>query len=221
MRAPQPASHACTIHQPPPHRQARTTSVHRVALIAAVARNGIIGAGNRLPWHLPEDLSRFRTLTSGSHGDHGTQDLGVDRQTATQPAEHRRQPRQLGLRLDGASVAHSIDEALAMAVRPDPVFVIGGEALYRSALPLAVLLYLTEIERDFHGDARFPTFERAEWREIAREARQPASGEDSRTISPRTSARSIERASLIRAPEIEPDPGDSHVRRSFSRPWSA
>jgi dihydrofolate reductase len=85
--------------------------------------------------------------------------------------------RQLGLRLDGASVAHSLDEALAMAARPDPVFVIGGEALYRSALPLAVLLYLTEIERNFHGDARFPPFERAEWREIARETREPASGE--------------------------------------------
>jgi dihydrofolate reductase len=152
------------------------TSVHRVALIAAVARNGIIGAGNRLPWHLPEDLSRFRTLTSGHTVIMGRKTW----ESIGKPLPNRQNivvSRQLGLRLDGASVAHSIDEALAMAVRPDPVFVIGGEALYRSALPLAVLLYLTEIERDFHGDARFPTFERAEWREIAREARQPASGE--------------------------------------------
>ena len=152
------------------------TSVHRVALIAAVARNGIIGAGNRLPWHLPEDLSRFRTLTSGH-----TVIMGRKTWESIGKALPNRQnivvSRQLGLRLDGVSVAHSLDEALAMAVRPDPVFVIGGEALYRSALPLAVLLYLTEIERDFHGDARFPPFERAEWREIAREARQPASGE--------------------------------------------
>jgi dihydrofolate reductase len=74
-------------------------------------------------------------------------------------------------------VAHSLDEALASAVQPDPVFVIGGEALYRSALPLAAVLYLTEIERDFHGDARFPAFERAAWREIAREVREPAGGE--------------------------------------------
>jgi dihydrofolate reductase len=152
------------------------TSVHRVALIAAVARNGIIGAGNRLPWHLPEDLTRFRTLTSGHTVIMGRKTW----ESIGKPLPNRQNivvSRQLGLRLDGASVAHSLDEALAMAVWPDPVFVIGGEELYRSALPLAALLYLTEIERDFHGDARFPTFERAEWREIAREARQPASGE--------------------------------------------
>jgi dihydrofolate reductase len=150
--------------------------MHRVALIAAVARNGIIGAGNRLPWHLPEDLSRFRTLTSGHTVIMGRKTW----ESIGKPLPNRQNivvSRQLGLRLDGASVAHSLDEALAMAVRPDPVFVIGGEALYRSALPLAVLLYLTEIERDFHGDARFPPFERAEWREIARETREPASGE--------------------------------------------
>ena len=153
-----------------------TTSAHRVALIAAVARNGIIGAGNRLPWHLPEDLSRFRTLTSGHTVIMGRKTW----ESIGKPLPNRQNivvSRQLGLRLDGASVAHSLDEALAMAVRPGPVFVIGGEALYRSALPLAVLLYLTEIERDFHGDARFPPFEHAEWREIAREAREPASGE--------------------------------------------
>src|SRR6266404_7668465 len=153
-----------------------TTSAHRVALIAAVARNGIIGAGNRLPWHLSEDLNRFRTLTSGH-----TVIMGRKTWESIGKALPNRQnivvSRQLGLRLDGVSAAHSLDEALAMAVRPDPVFVIGGEALYRSALPLAVLLYLTEIERDFVGDARFPPFERAEWREIAREAREPASGE--------------------------------------------
>ena len=83
--------------------------------------------------------------------------------------------RQAGLLIDGALVAHSLEEALSLAVREDPVFVIGGEALYRSALPLSALLYLTEIERDFHGDARFPAFERAAWREVAREEREPAS----------------------------------------------
>ena len=150
--------------------------MHRVALIAAVARNGIIGAGNRLPWHLPQDLRRFRTLTSGHTVIMGRRTW----ESIGKPLRNRQNivvSRQLGLCLDGASVAHSLEEALSMAVRPDPVFVIGGEALYRSALPLAVLLYLTEIERDFHGDARFPPFDRAEWREIAREAREAASGE--------------------------------------------
>src|SRR6202171_4895790 len=151
-----------------------TTSVHRVALIAAVARNGIIGAGNRLPWHLPEDLSRFRTLTSGHTVIMGRKTW----ESIGKPLPNRQNivvSRQAGLLIDGASVAHSLDEALSLAVRQDPVFVIGGEALYRLALPLAAVLYLTEIDRDFPGDARFPAFERAAWREVAREVREPAS----------------------------------------------
>ena len=146
----------------------------RVALIAAVARNGVIGAGNSLPWHLPEDLRRFRTLTSGHTVIMGRKTW----ESIGKPLPNRQNivvSRQAGLLIDGASVAHSLEEALALAVREDPVFVIGGEALYRSALPLAELLYLTEIERDFHGDARFPAFERAAWREVAREVREPAS----------------------------------------------
>ena len=149
-------------------------SGRRVALIAAVARNGVIGAGNRLPWHLPQDLRHFRTLTSGHTVIMGRKTW----ESIGKPLPNRQNivvSRQAGLHLDGAFVARSLDEALSHAIRPEPVFVIGGEALYRSALPLADLLYLTEIERDFHGDARFPAFERAAWREVAREVRQPAS----------------------------------------------
>ncbi len=61
-----------------------------------------------------------------------------------------------------------------MASLPDPVFVIGGEALFRVALPVAAVLYMTELERDFDGDARFPPFDRAEWREVTRETREAA-----------------------------------------------
>jgi dihydrofolate reductase len=146
----------------------------RVALIAAVARNGIIGAGNRLPWHLPEDLRHFRSITSGHTVIMGRKTW----ESIGKPLPNRQNivvSRQAGLRLDGAAVAHSLEEALTLAVRPDPVFIIGGEALYRSALPVATLLYLTEIARDFAGDARFPPFERGEWREIACEVHEPAS----------------------------------------------
>ena len=149
-------------------------SGRRVALIAAVARNSVIGARNSLPWHLPEDLQHFRTLTSGHTVIMGRKTW----ESIGKPLPNRQNivvSRQAGLLIDGASVAHSLEEALSLAVREDPVFVIGGEALYRSALPLAALLYLTEIERDFHGDARFPYFERAAWREVAREVREPAS----------------------------------------------
>jgi dihydrofolate reductase len=147
----------------------------RVALIAAVARNGVIGANNSLPWHLPEDLRRFRALTSGHTVIMGRKTW----ESIGKPLPNRQNivvSRQTRLRPAGASVATSLEEAVAFATLPDPVFVIGGEALYRSALPFAAVLYLTEIERDFVGDARFPAFERNAWRETAREAREPAGG---------------------------------------------
>jgi dihydrofolate reductase len=150
-----------------------TARGHRVALIAAVSSNGVIGAGNRLPWHLPEDLRHFRTLTSGHTvimGRNTWDSIGKPLPARQNVVVSRR----AGLRLDGAVVAHSLDKALSVADRPDPVFVIGGEALFRSALPLASILYLTEIERAFDGDVRFPAFDRTEWRETARDIHEPA-----------------------------------------------
>ena len=145
----------------------------RVALIVAVARNGVIGAGNGLPWHLPDDLKHFRALTSGHTIVMGRKTW----ESIGRPLPNRQNiivSHQPGLRVNGAAVAHSLDEALSMASLPDPVFVIGGEALFRVALPVAGVLYMTELERDFDGDARFPPFDRAEWREVTRETREAA-----------------------------------------------
>jgi len=77
--------------------------------------------------------------------------------------------RQREFRAAGAEIAASLVAALAAVSRPEPVFVIGGEALYREALPLADKLYLTEIHRDFEGDTRFPGYARSAWRETLRE----------------------------------------------------
>ena len=135
-----------------------------------MARNGVIGVDNRLPWRLPEDLRRFRALTTGHTiimGRKTWESIGrplPDRQNIVVS-------RQAAFDAPGAEVAASFDAALALATRPDPVFVIGGEALYRAALPGATRLYFTEIERDFAGDARFPEFSRRSWRETAREER--------------------------------------------------
>jgi dihydrofolate reductase len=152
------------------------TRQRRVALIAAVAKNSVIGAGNHLPWHLPEDLRHFRTLTTGHAvimGRKTWQSIG----TALPHRQNIVVSHQAGLRLDGALVAHSLEEALSLVVLPGPVFVIGGEAIYRSALPYAEVLHLTEIDRDFQGDARFPAFERRQWQEVSREAQEPVGTE--------------------------------------------
>jgi dihydrofolate reductase len=145
-----------------------------LALIAAVAQNGVIGVDNRLPWRLPDDMRRFRELTTGHSiimGRKTWESIGrplPDRQNIVVT-------RQRNFQAPGANVVGSLAAALAAAVMPEPVFVIGGEALYREALPLASRLYLTEIHQDFPGDARFPSYARNAWRETMREPRRAES----------------------------------------------
>jgi dihydrofolate reductase len=139
-----------------------------VALIAAVASNRIIGAGNRIPWRLADDLRRFRALTVGHAVIMGRKTWEslpralVDRQNIVVT-------RQRGYAAESAEVAGSFDGALALVRLPEPVFCIGGGELYRAALPRAAMLHLTEIARDFEGDAEFPSFADGDWRETARE----------------------------------------------------
>ena len=146
-----------------------------MALIAAVARNGVIGANNALPWKLPEDLAHFRALTSGHTvimGRRTWQSLG-------RPLKNRQNvivTRDPSFLADGADIAASLGEALAKSTMPAPAFCIGGGELYTEALPLATLMYLTEIDRDFEGDVRFPAFDRREWRVQSLDARVDADG---------------------------------------------
>ena len=138
------------------------------AVIAAVASNGVIGIDNRLPWRLPDDLRRFRTLTSGH-----TVIMGRRTWESLPRALPNRQnivvTRPPGYVAEGAETARSLAGALSQANRPAPIFCIGGGALYRDALSLADTLYITEIDRTFIGDATFPPLDRDQWREIDRE----------------------------------------------------
>jgi dihydrofolate reductase len=140
-----------------------------LALIAAVASNGVIGIDNRLPWRLPEDLKRFRALTTGH-----TIVMGRKTWESLPRALPDRQnivvTRSPDYRAEGAETVSSLPDALANAARPAPVFCIGGSALYRDALLLADTMYITEIDRAFAGDTTFPPWSREHWREIARES---------------------------------------------------
>jgi dihydrofolate reductase len=151
--------------------------VPALALIAAVARNGVIGAANALPWRLPEDLKRFRALTTGHAvimGRRTWDSLG-------RPLPGRQNivvTRAPGWRADGAEVAHSFAEAVAKVTMPTPAFCIGGGELFMLALPHADMLYMTEIDRDFAGDVAFPVIDRKVWREIERVSGPPVDGLD-------------------------------------------
>ncbi len=141
-----------------------------VALIAAVAANGVIGADNRLPWRLPDDLKRFRALTTG-HAVIMGRKTWESLPRALPDRQNIVVTRQRDFVAAGAEVAHSFEDALGRVRLPAPVFCIGGGELYRAALPFATTLHMTEIARAFEGDARFPPIDRAEWRETAREDR--------------------------------------------------
>jgi dihydrofolate reductase len=141
-----------------------------LALIAAVARNGVIGADNRLPWRLPEDMRRFRALTIGHTVVMGRRTW----ESLPRPLADRQNvviSRQAGYRAPGAEVVESLDAALRCATLPPPVCCIGGGEIYRLAIGRATIVHLTEIARDFDGDVTFPRLDPAEWRETAREPR--------------------------------------------------
>jgi dihydrofolate reductase len=139
-----------------------------VSLVAALARNRVIGAGSRLPWYLPEDLRRFKRLTMGAPVIMGRK----THESIGKPLPGRRNivvTRQPGARWEGCEVAGSLEAALAAAGDAPEVFVIGGAELYAAALPRADRLHLTLIDAEYEGDALFPAFDPADWRETARE----------------------------------------------------
>jgi dihydrofolate reductase len=139
-----------------------------VSLIAALARNRVIGAGNRLPWHLPEDLKHFKRLTMGAPVIMGRK----THESIGKPLPGRRNivvTRRPGARWDGCETAASLEAALALAGDVPEVFVIGGAELYAAALPRADRMHLTLLDADYEGDARFPDFDPGDWRETARE----------------------------------------------------
>lgn len=148
-----------------------------VTLVAAVARNGVIGRDGGLPWRLPEDLTRFRSLTLGRTVVMGrrTWDSLPDR---FRPLPGRRNivvTRRTDWAAEGAERAGSLADALTLA-RGDEVVVIGGAELYATSLPLVETLELTEIDADVDGDVRFPDWDRAAFREVAREERVAEDG---------------------------------------------
>lgn len=140
----------------------------RISLIAAMAANRAIGLANRLPWHLPEDLKRFKALTMDHH-------IVMGRKTYDsigQPLPGRNTvivTRNVDYAVPGCIAVNSLDAALTVGFGDSEIFFVGGAELYRQALLIADRIYLTEIQRVFDGDAFFPPFDLNQWQETARE----------------------------------------------------
>lgn len=134
-----------------------------IALIAAVARNGVIGAGGRIPWDIPEDRKHFKELTMGHvlvMGRRTFEEIG-------RPLPGRLNivvSKTLAAECDGLLYAASLDDAIRLAGEVAPgktVFISGGGQLYEAALQLADVLYLTEIDAEISGDTYFPDIKKA------------------------------------------------------------
>ncbi|MGC9469981.1 MAG: dihydrofolate reductase [Bacteroidales bacterium] len=138
-----------------------------ISIIVAIAQNRAIGKDNRLLWHIPGDLKRFKKLTSGHAvimGKKTYESLPVrplpDRTNIVltdNPEE----------RIDGCVMAYSLEDAVAKCPENDESFVIGGGSVYRQFMPLADKLYITLVHRDYEADTFFPEIDTGMWKEIS------------------------------------------------------
>jgi dihydrofolate reductase len=140
-----------------------------ISLIVAAAENDVIGRDGGLPWHLPADLARFKSLTMGKPIVMGRRTF----ESIGKPLPGRRNivvTRQADYEAPGCEVVGSVDAAIAAAGDVEEIMVIGGSRLYEAFLPLADRIYLTRVYADVGGDTCFPTLEAGAWRVVSREA---------------------------------------------------
>ncbi|MFC3094269.1 type 3 dihydrofolate reductase [Alteromonas sediminis] len=144
----------------------------KLAMIAAMAHNRVIGANNDMPWHMPADLKHFKQVTLGkpvimgrkTYESIGKALPGRQNIVITQQAEFT---------LPDAQVLNNIDDAVTLARQSDAeeIMIIGGGTLYQAMLPHADRLYLTFIDLDVSGDTYFPDYmSAAKWRETSKES---------------------------------------------------
>lgn len=140
----------------------------KIALIAALSKNRVIGKQNELPWHLPADLRHFKSLTTGKSiimGRSTFQSIGK----ALPNRQNIILTRDENFIADGCTIVHSMGQALEQAEHQQELMIVGGTTIYQQFLPIAQMMYLTLIDEEFDGDAYFPEWVKDEWNETARE----------------------------------------------------
>lgn len=126
-----------------------------LSIIVAADRNNVIGKDNALIWHLPNDLRFFKEKTTGHAIVMGRRTFD----SVGKPLRDRRNiiiTRNTDFKVEGCEVVTSLETALALLNPQDENFIVGGEEIYRQALPLADRVYLTRIDHEFEGDRHFP-----------------------------------------------------------------
>jgi len=137
-------------------------------IIAAMAKNRVIGKGGAIPWHIPEELRRFKRLTMGHC-------LVMGRKTHEsigRPLPGRNTvviSRDPAYRTEGCRTATSLGEAIALCHGAEKIFIAGGGEIYRQALPMADAIYLSILDREVAGDVLFPEFEQERFKLLSSE----------------------------------------------------
>lgn len=133
-----------------------------ISIIVAIAKNGVIGNNNTLPWHLPADLKYFRNTTMGHTivmGRRNFEDIG----RALPGRKNVVLTRSNTFSAENSEIAHSVDEVMEMVDKNDETFIIGGAEVYQLFLPFADKLYITHVDIDVEGNITFPEYENGEW----------------------------------------------------------
>jgi len=141
----------------------------RIALIAALTENRVIGRDNQLPWRISADLKHFKALTMGKPIVMGRKTW----ESIGRPLPGRKNivvTRDTAYQAEGCQVVHSIEQALDTAGEVDEVMIIGGAGLYRQTLGRADRLYLTRVKAEVDGDTWFPEIDPQQWHELACES---------------------------------------------------
>ena len=127
-----------------------------ISIIAAVSNNGVIGVDNKLPWDLPEDLKRFKELTTGNVVIMGRKTY----ESIGKPLPNRINiviTRNKDFFVPGVLTANSLNSALLKAGGNKDIFIIGGGEIYEQSMGFADKLYITEVDMEVEGDTKFPT----------------------------------------------------------------
>ena len=139
----------------------------KISIIVAMSHNNVIGLKNKLPWHISADLKNFKKITLGHPvimGRKTYDSIGkplVDRDNIVISRNN-------SLKIDDVQVVDSLEKAVLKTADSAEVFIIGGQQIYKIALPLATHMYVTKVDGNFEGDAYFPNYIQAEWREVDR-----------------------------------------------------
>ena len=139
-----------------------------ITIIAAIANNNALGLNNKLIWHLPEDLKRFKRVTTGHHVIMGRKTF----ESLGKPLPNRTTiiiTRNKNYKANNCIIVNSLDEALEKAKQDKNPYILGGAEIYKLAMPIANKLDLTIVHHEFKADAFFPEIDTSIWKEKSRE----------------------------------------------------